>query len=917
MNRLKRILSLFLVCVSLISWTVQAMPINPLSITKLEIKVNGEGTVTINDEDGYSKIIKNQEFFRADCTLDTDLKLIATPNEGYYISAVDGIDSEGVSDGKSKVYGVKLQENKTSITINFLEEIKEETNEEMNQSNTNDEIKEDIHKEDASNNKDEVKEEVNEFEGLSEEAIIIEKYNRGIKLENEQIEARKKLATEKSLLDKVDENFFLKKEYLTNKSSAELMEEGVLMLINSLSREEIEKISTNELTLISNTLNIRESLIVGNRGAVTEYYQGYAHTAPMLSVDGKQAFCAMFERQDPPSGTRAYNKRQVNDEMMRKILYYGYRGPGTSSISSNWLSNQNLLMIATTQATSKANGHRSYSLGNDFYNYVSTLPSPPSGFKVYMVSTGASTQDLAFWEMQQKGSLQISKESSDLSITNGNNYYSVVGAEYGVYSDASATRLLGKLTIGSNGWSNTIEVYAGKVYLKELKAPPGFALDRNIYEVIVNAGIKTTRTFKDKPQTDPINILLRKVDKDTGNNVPQGNGSLKDAHFKFKFYAGKYGDGVNPSDLGVSPTRTWIMKTDSDGFVLFLDEYKVSGDSFWYNSLGFPTMPAGTLTIEEIKSPTGYKLNPEIFVRKITTNGTVEDVHTYNEPIIKEDILEFRIKKVQNGTLIPIPGAKFKHTRPNGSSSTLTVASNGEIVIRGLEQGIHKILEVEAAPGYEINRNEFVFEVMEDNTIRVITDTTNKGLAYSTFEGDGVLTVSDDVKPFKLKIVKVNDKGNFLPNTEFTLYSDRECRNELQKKLINGNGELFFENLKVGVNYFFKETNAAPGYRIPVDENGNVHVYSLYVEAEPINNIFNFYVDGVKYTANSTTGYIHLEGTKDDRVVSVKVVNEITMKLPATGSNLMIPIMIVGASLMLGALVWNRKNRKKVNGGEE
>ncbi|MDU2673078.1 MAG: thioester domain-containing protein [Clostridium sp.] len=400
MNRLKRILSLFLVLLSLIGWTVQAMPIDPSNITKVEIKVNGEGTVTINDEDGYSKTIRNQEVFKADCTLDTDLKLIATPNEGYYISSVDGIDSEGVSDGKSKVYDVDLKENKTSITINFLEEIKEETNEEVSQPNTNDEKDEDI-----------PKEEVNEIEIISEEQRIINQYNDGIKFEKEQIEARKKLATEKNLLDEVDGNFFLKREYLSDKSSAELMDEGVLILINSLSKEEVEQFSANVINLIPNILNIRESLIVGNRGAVTEYYQGYAHTAPMLSVDGKQAFCAMFERPDPPSGTRAYNKRQVNNEMMRKILYYGYKGPGTGNISSNWSSNQNLLMIATTQATSKANGHRSYSLGNDFYNYVSTLPSPPSGFKVYMVSTGASTQDLAFWEMQQKGSLQISKNN--------------------------------------------------------------------------------------------------------------------------------------------------------------------------------------------------------------------------------------------------------------------------------------------------------------------------------------------------------------------------------------------------------------------------------------------------------------------------------------------------------------------------
>lgn len=96
-----------------------------------------------------------------------------------------------------------MQENKTSITINFLEEKKEETNNEINQSNTNEEES----KEDASSSIVEVKE-VNEFEGLSEDEIIIEKYNRGIKFEKEQIEARKKLATEKNLLDYVDENYF-------------------------------------------------------------------------------------------------------------------------------------------------------------------------------------------------------------------------------------------------------------------------------------------------------------------------------------------------------------------------------------------------------------------------------------------------------------------------------------------------------------------------------------------------------------------------------------------------------------------------------------------------------------------------------------------------------------------------------------
>ena len=140
MRKLKRFLSLFLASSLLMGLNVQAMPVEKTDtdIAKLEIEVNGEGKVTIDD--GYSKyFLENKDVFRADCTVDTNLKITATPNEGYYIASVDGIDSNGISDGNSKIYDVNLQENKTSITINFLEEKKEEINNEINQSNTNEE----------------------------------------------------------------------------------------------------------------------------------------------------------------------------------------------------------------------------------------------------------------------------------------------------------------------------------------------------------------------------------------------------------------------------------------------------------------------------------------------------------------------------------------------------------------------------------------------------------------------------------------------------------------------------------------------------------------------------------------------------------------------------------------------------------
>ena len=52
-------------------------------------------------------------------------------------------------------------------------------------------------------------------------------------------------------------------------------------------------------------------------------------------------------------------------------------------------------------------------------------------------------------------------------------------------------------------------------------------------------------------------------------------------------------------------------------------------------------------------------LNPEIFVRQITTEGNAEWVNTYNRPVIPENILKLDLVKKQEGTDIVIPGAKL------------------------------------------------------------------------------------------------------------------------------------------------------------------------------------------------------------------------------------------------------------------
>ncbi|MBS6503463.1 MAG: LPXTG cell wall anchor domain-containing protein [Clostridium sp.] len=736
---------------------------------------------------------------------------------------------------------------------------------------------------------------------------ILNEYLEDIYDSEEALSFRKELVSKHKLEDKVDENFFFKDEYINKLIDLETIGDCIVLVdiskkdlaLKYLQDENVDPIleSMNNLNPIRTRfrrslplISARTGMTVTNHGNLT-YYEGgiLMGQSDMFSINGRTAFCADHSKLSPHTGVRILGTSVEGNSDIRKILYYGFEGPGQIG---GWASNG--LRIATALAISEVRHGDGRNLGKRLLNQVRGLPEPPSSFTAYIADTeGSSYQDLAFWMYNPKGSLQISKSSADPSITNGNNYYSIAGAEYGVFKNSNATGQVATLTIGSNGWSQEIQLDSGTYYIKETKAPKGYALDRNIYPITVNSGSKAVGNYKDKPQFDPVGVLLRKVDSDTGANKPQGNGSLADAHFTFKFYAGEYRDGVNPADLGVSPTRTWIMRTDEFGFTMLDNSYKVSGDDLYIVN-GSPTLPLGTITIQETKAPTGYKINSEIFVRRITPNGAAESVNTYNEPIIKEDSLDFTIRKVQEGTHILLPNIKFRHTKPNGTTEELTTNPNGEIVIKGLEQGTHKIIEISTT-----------------ETIRVISNTTNMGMSYVESEGNGVLTVENSLRPFQLKVVKVNDKNTPLKGAEFTLYSDRECRNEISKAVSNEQGELFFDGLKVGTEYYFKETKAPEGYRIPVDADGNVHVYEVVTESQPSNGIFNFTIDGVKYTANSTNGDIHIEGNKNDRVISVKVVNYITMKLPSTGSGMMIPILVVGMSLMGVAIIMSRKSKKE------
>lgn len=120
------------------------------------------------------------------------------------------------------------------------------------------------------------------------------------------------------------------------------------------------------------------------------------------------------------------------------------------------------------------------------------------------------------------------------------------------------------------------------------------------------------------------------------------------AEFTFRYYDGQYATAAETEASG-APTRTWAFKTNEKGRIRIMDEsLKVSGDDLFYNSMGQITLPIGTLLIQETKAPEGYLIDPTVYVRNITPDGTLEAVNSYNAPTVSEQVVTGRIQIVKH-----------------------------------------------------------------------------------------------------------------------------------------------------------------------------------------------------------------------------------------------------------------------------
>lgn len=420
-------------------------------------------------------------------------------------------------------------------------------------------------------------------------------------------------------------------------------------------------------------------------------YAGY-HTTWMYS-DGEIAYCGNPSALTPPAGT--YTKSAISsisgrDAETAADLWFGYGSPGfeKSLWPSEWYDGTAmtdaryaaLTHILLSDTFSSNGNYALFGCNESFkswcrYNVIgfdsdgnmcndqatgrliaARTGEVPKNFKAFQLYTGAGNQLILSFKYTPYGNIDLVKVSANPDMTEDNPLYSLEGAEYTVYRNSGLTDAAGVIATDDAGYGKLEDLEPGDYWVKETKNAPGHAMDPTVYKTTVVSD-ETTRVngkeVSDIAQSDPVGMLLGKVDGQTGEAEAQGDATLAGAQFTVRYYAGDYGSAAAAEASG-APKRTWVFETDADGFAYYAEEYKHAGDALYRQTNGDASIPLGTVLVQETKAPQGYNLDdghggtPKVFCVRITSDGAVgESVYAYNSPVAPDSVKrgDFRLVK--------------------------------------------------------------------------------------------------------------------------------------------------------------------------------------------------------------------------------------------------------------------------------
>ena len=483
------------------------------------------------------------------------------------------------------------------------------------------------------------------------------------------------------------------------------------------------------------------------------------------------------------------------------------------------------------------------------------------------------------------GHINLHKTSANPDITNGNDCYSLEGAEFTVYNGAGQS--MGVLTTNTNGDTNTLELPEGTYTVRETKPPKGY-LPAPDQQVTVHGGQTTTVQVSDKPASDPMSILVGKYDGDkeyNANNLPQGSASLEGAEFTIEYFDTVNYDSYDAlKKAGVKSTRTWVVRTNANGFARLDENSLVSGDEFFYEN-GVITIPRGSVAIYESKAPIGYKLNSNVNFQKIQEKP-LDAVITFNAPEIPETVIRggVSVQKLDSETgQTPQGGANFsgitfsiindnpnavtvdgKSRNPGQTVKTIVTDKNGVAKTSAdcLPYGKYIIRESDTNDGYLNTSNEMRVTVSEDGKMYSFTakdDIVLGGVKITkhdieTDTGDPLGGASLDGTKFEIKTL--NEKPVIVSGVTYT-------KGQVVHALTIKDGEASTSAhlLPFGL-YSIQEVKAGEGYLLTDGEPHEFRIAKDGVLVNPFDGAFENQVmrSDLEFTKKGDDGQDRLAG---------------------------------------------------------
>lgn len=504
-----------------------------------------------------------------------------------------------------------------------------------------------------------------------------------------------------------------------------------------------------------------------------------------------------------------------------------------------------------------------------------------------------------------KGTFTITKVDSKAATLK------LSGAEFEIYDDSVCSNRIGTATTSDDtehlGEAVFSDLELGKTYYyREVKAPTGYVLDNTIHEITIGTG-KEHEDQNDsvtvKNDKELANIIVKKVDdsatpvplkgvkftlynsdntvfkRDNNDYVVETNseGIAMFSDLPFGDYVVKETQGlpgykiinedtnVTLNTLGnknitvineVIKADVVITKTDDntvsplvlkDAEFNLLDEHGTlitKGKTDELGKLTFSDIPYGKYIIRETKAPDGYVIKTkDTVVEKSDFNllpGQISIEKNIENHKMNGSIVLLKKDNVQN----PLADAKFTLYDSNKLAiETKTTDANGEIKFENLKYGTYYIQETEAPVDYILDTTMYTVSVSGDEPTTNYTENgTQKPLLF---------TNNKVLKPIvSLKLKKVDDKGNIVPNAKFGLFRNDE-QTPIAEAISDASGLVVFRRVNLsddpndptsGVNpdnvFTIKEISAPTGYKI----NNEVYTLGKYAEIEGFKG--GIYLDG-------------------------------------------------------------------------